>query len=169
MKWLLMILLAPMIFCSVGATSNPEPYPMDQKTQDIGYALIANLVKIKTEPTLKPTTPASITITTTDSSENFTFNPTTTKQIDIIEKPAVSQLTDKNVEKSLPTREFFVWPDIQLSQNSKFTLTAIGVFCLWTVAFWLIHRGFKKLDNPENSFLGSTPMICGSTEQDSPV
>ena len=67
----------------------------------------------------------------------------------------------------------FDWPEIQLSETSKFTLLMIGVLCLWTVTFWLLNRWFNKLDNPQNSFLGSVePPACllgSSTEQDSPV
>ena len=167
MKWLIIMLLtAPLNFYSVGAVSKSEPHPMDEIDKAIWSALIPDLVKTtvktdqnKTEPTLKPTMPASSIITTTDSSENFTYNPETTKEID-------------NNEKSGPHGShswFFDWPKIQLNETSKFTLIMIAVFCFYIITFWLIHRGFNKLDNPENSFLGSTPLICGSTEQDSPV
>ena len=172
MKWLIIMLLtAPLNFYSVGAVSKSEPHPMDEIDKAIWSALIPDLVKTtvktdqnKTEPTLKPTMPASSIITTTDStttdsSENFTYNPETTKEID-------------NNEKSGPHTShswYFDWPKIQLNETSKFTLIMIAVFCFYIITYWLIHRAFNKLDNPENSFLGSTPLICGSTEQDSPV
>ena len=79
--------------------------------------------------------------------------------------------TEKNEKTHINTGGYFDWPEIQLSETSKFTLIFIAVLCLYVVAFWIIHRGFNKWNDPKNSFLGSPhpPYLCGSSEQESPV
>ena len=79
--------------------------------------------------------------------------------------------TEKNEKTHIHTAGYFDWPEIELSETSKFTLIFIAVLCFYVIAFWIIHRGFNKWNDPKNSFLGSPhpPYLCGSSEQESPV